>query len=80
MSIFADCNPDLIITDIIMPFKSGVDLLRDVKSMNNTPVVMLTAVEKEGIKEMAMGYGALAYLHKPLKKKDIQSILKELSN
>ncbi len=61
-------QPDLIISDIAMPRKSGLDLLKDIRQdplLTNTPVVVLTAlVSKE---DRIKGYEATAndYISKP---------------
>ncbi len=61
-------QPDLIISDIAMPRRSGLDLLKDIRQdpvLSNTPVVLLTAlVSKE---DRIKGYEATAndYISKP---------------
>lgn len=61
-------QPDLIISDIAMPRRSGLDLLKDIRQdpvLTNTPVVLLTAlVSKE---DRIKGYEATAndYITKP---------------
>ena len=36
-------KPDLIILDIMMPKKSGVDVCREIRATSRTPIIMLTA-------------------------------------
>ncbi|MCK0159978.1 two-component regulator propeller domain-containing protein [Allomuricauda sp. F6463D] len=70
--IALDKLPDLIISDIMMPLKNGVELCRDIKSNELTshiPVVLLTA--KAGEENQLTGFktGADAYVTKPFKPK-----------
>ena len=63
----ADINPyDLIILDIMMPKKDGIEVCRDLRSRNiNTPIMMLTA--KDAVEDRVKGLdaGADDYLVKP---------------
>lgn len=59
-------KPNIIILDIRMPDINGIDVLKEVKK--NYPkirVIMLTGVEDESTKNMAIGLGASGYLTKP---------------
>jgi CheY-like chemotaxis protein len=59
-------NPDIIITDIMMPEKDGIYLLKAVKAspeLRHIPVVVLTIA---GEREICMSLGAAAYLNKPV--------------
>ncbi len=59
-------NPNIIILDICMPGVSGIDVLKEVKkSFPKTRVIMLTGIEDEATKDMAMELGASGYLTKP---------------
>jgi signal transduction histidine kinase/AraC-like DNA-binding protein/ligand-binding sensor domain-containing protein len=60
--------PDLIISDIMMPNKNGLELCNDLKSdvlTAHTPIILLTADTKETTQISGLKYGANAYLHKP---------------
>jgi len=79
-------NPNIIILDIRMPDISGMDVLKEVrKNYPKIRVIMLTGVEDEETKNMAIGLGASGYLTKPysyselieLSRKLIQEICQE---
>ena len=60
--------PDLIVSDIVMPGKSGIELCRQVKSDPRTlhiPVILLTAHSEEEQELLGYETGADAYLAKP---------------
>ena len=67
---------DLIIMDVKMPYMSGLDLLKVVKSDGNPiPIIMITGYPSIKNAVLAMRYGALNFYTKPLKIKDL---LKEI--
>lgn len=75
--------PDLIISDVMMPIKSGIDLCAELKSTNTTshiPIILLTArANSEGITE---GYekGADSYVTKPFNPRLLKTRIKNLIN
>ena len=72
---------DLIILDIMMPGKNGLEFIQDHKKKLDTPIILLTA--KGGTYERIKGLeiGADDYLHKPFEPKElvlrIKNILKK---
>jgi type IV pilus assembly protein PilB len=63
-----ECNPDLILTDLLMPGMTGLELLEKVRgdlSTRHIPVVFLTAAEGIDHELKAFDLGADDYLTKP---------------
>ena len=61
-------RPDLIITDLMMPRKSGDELVRAVRldrQLDRVPIVLLTARTDEEVRAKVMAEGAQDYLTKP---------------
>jgi DNA-binding response OmpR family regulator len=59
-------NPDLIVTDILMPGVDGRELLRTLRKKENwVPIIMLTQVGEPSERIMALEEGADDYLNKP---------------
>lgn len=59
--------PDIILCDIMMPVKDGVEALKELKEIDETkdiPVVMLTNLSDEKYVEQALDLGAISYLIK----------------
>jgi len=71
---------DLIVLDIMMPGKSGLDFLNEHKKKINTPVILLTAKgePEERIKGLEMG--ADDYLPKPFEPKELDLRIKNIIN
>ncbi|MGA8043550.1 MAG: response regulator transcription factor [Terracidiphilus sp.] len=63
--IFKEWAPDLVITDLMMPGLSGVDLCRIIRSASATPVIVLSVREHERSKVEALDAGADDYVTKP---------------
>ena len=73
-------NPDLVFLDIMMPLKSGLDALaemRQIETMRKTPVVFLTAKADQSDREHAAALGAVAFLPKPFSPRTIVSVAAE---
>ena len=70
--------PDLILLDICMPDKNGLELLRDLRSKGiKTPVVMVTATKTLKTAVEAMKQGAADYVTKPYDVEEIRAIVLE---
>lgn len=59
-------RPDLIILDVNMPDRSGLELAERLYSFDQIPFILLTAHSDQEIVEQAATYGALGYLVKPV--------------
>ena len=72
ISIFHESDLDLIITDMQMPGKDGISLLKSVKSINrDLPVIMITAYGEVEKAVTAMQAGAYTYLTKPFNNQEL---------
>ncbi|NML39170.1 response regulator [Chitinophaga sp. G-6-1-13] len=75
------CNPDLVISDIMMPLSDGIDLVRNIRTETETahvPVILLTAVGDEGRQLQAFSAGANDYITKPFTFEILDSRIKNL--
>jgi two-component system response regulator PilR (NtrC family) len=69
---------DLVITDIQMPGRSGLDLLSEVRQVSpETPVVMITAFATAENAITAMKQGAYDYITKPFKVDEIRVVVEK---
>lgn len=58
-------KPDLVILDLGLPDRDGVDFIRDLRSWSSVPVIVLSARSEEQDKIAALDAGADDYLTKP---------------
>jgi two-component system KDP operon response regulator KdpE len=65
LHIFREWAPDLVITDLMMPGLSGVDVCRAIRSQGPTPVLVLSVRDHERSKVEALDAGADDYVTKP---------------
>jgi DNA-binding response OmpR family regulator len=74
-----DFAPDLILMDVIMPGKDGIETCTDLRREGvTTPVVMLTSKAYEDDKERGIAAGANAYLLKPFDPKKLEEVIAPL--
>jgi two-component system, OmpR family, KDP operon response regulator KdpE len=62
---FKEWSPDLVITDLMMPGLSGVEVTRAIRAHGATPVLVLSVREHERSKVEALDAGADDYVTKP---------------
>lgn len=61
------CNPDLILLDILMPYVDGMEVLKKIKEqdrLKNIPVILLTNLSQKEEVTQGLGLGASDYLIK----------------
>ena len=74
--VLAAQRPDLLLLDIEMPEESGLDFLRDLKTKDASPaVIMITAYGSEKIAVEAMKSGAYDYLPKPFEVDELRLVV-----
>jgi DNA-binding response OmpR family regulator len=64
--MFVMKKPDFVILDLILPGESGFEVCERLKTMERyVPVLILTAIELDDAKKLAVRVGADAYMTKP---------------
>lgn len=66
--------PDLVILDVMLPNRSGFDILRDLRAAEPTatlPVLMLTAKGQKQDRDLAESFAATAFMAKPFANQDM---------
>ncbi|HTX77750.1 MAG TPA: response regulator transcription factor [Terracidiphilus sp.] len=71
LDVFRDWPPDLLITDLMMPGMSGVDVCRAVRAKGPTPVLVLSVRDHERSKVEALDAGADDYVTKPFSTQEL---------
>jgi two-component system KDP operon response regulator KdpE len=72
LQVFREWPPDLVITDLMMPGLSGVEVTRAIRTHSATPVLILSVRDHERSKVEALDAGADDYVTKPF---SIQELL-----
>lgn len=66
-----ELKPDLVIMDVKMPRRDGIDAASEIATKRIAPIVILTAFSQRDLVEKARDAGAMAYLVKPFSKTDL---------
>jgi two-component system response regulator RegX3 len=69
--IAGDMPFDLLILDIMMPGRSGLDLCREVRARSAVPIIILTAKDAEVDKVVGLEVGADDYVTKPFSVREL---------
>jgi two-component system, OmpR family, response regulator RpaA len=74
-------RPDAIVLDLMMPLMDGhgvLDALQQEERTRNVPVLVLTAMGLESVRDRCLEQGAAAVLHKPFDPADVALAIEEL--
>ena len=75
-------KPDVVILDVMLPGKSGYDILRELRNdpdVNGLPVLMLTARGQTKDREIAERAGCDAFMTKPFSNADVLETVRALA-
>jgi len=71
LTAFRDSKPDLVLLDIMLPGRDGIDVCRAIRAESGTPIVMLTAKSDTVDVVVGLESGADDYIVKPFKPKEL---------
>ena len=73
-------RPDIVITDMVMPFFNGVELMRRIKDdLPETKVILMTSYPEDTFRRLALVSGADAFVSKAVLARDLLSTIHEVS-
>ena len=71
-----DYNPDLMILDLMLPKKDGLEVAREVRKSHDMPIIMVTAKDTEIDKVLGLEMGADDYVTKPFSNRELVARVK----
>jgi len=72
-------NPvDLILLDLMLPGKDGMDICREIRQFSNIPIIMLTAKVEEIDRILGLEIGADDYICKPFSPREVVARVKSI--
>ncbi|UAB89668.1 response regulator [Ruegeria sp. SCSIO 43209] len=81
VQVILSARPNLVILDVMLPGKSGMDVLRDLREhddMKALPVLMLTARGQSRDREMAEQAGVSRFMTKPFSNTEVLTAVRDL--
>ncbi|EGR2497783.1 DNA-binding response regulator [Vibrio cholerae] len=73
LHLVANWNPHLILLDLGLPDQDGISLARELRAWTQTPIMVISAREKEADKVQALDAGANDYLTKPFGSEELMA-------
>ena len=74
--IARDWHPDLVVLDVMMPVTDGLDVLRQLRTRSQVPVILLTARAEEVDTLVGLSVGADDYVTKPFSPRELVARVK----
>jgi len=79
IKVYTAQRPELVLMDLIMPGKNGLEALAEIKAIDPAArVVMVTAVKQDILSGQLIGKGAIGVLHKPFLYAELEAVLKKI--
>lgn len=72
------CAPDLVLLDLMLPKKHGLEVLRHARSTSDVPVILLTALGDEKDRVAGLELGADDYVVKPFSPREVAARVKSV--
>lgn len=76
LELFRKESPDLIVLDIMMPRKSGIEVCQEIRKDSAVPIIMLTARGEEIDRILGLELGADDYIVKPFSPREVVARIK----
>lgn len=73
---FKETKPDLVILDLMLPKKDGLEVCREIRKESAVPIIMLTAKDSEIDKVLGLELGADDYVTKPFSNRELMARVK----
>ena len=71
LQAFNEKGPDLIVLDLMLPKKSGIEVTRAIRAKSSVPIIMLTAKAAEADRVVGLELGADDYVVKPFSPREL---------
>jgi two-component system, OmpR family, response regulator BaeR len=73
-----DRQPDLVLLDLMLPGRDGLDICRELRGFSDVPIVMLTARVEEIDRLLGLELGADDYICKPFSPREVVARIKAI--
>lgn len=69
-------NPDVVLLDLVLPDMDGIEVIRNIRSWSNMPIIVISARSEDADKIEALDAGADDYLTKPFSVEELLARLR----
>lgn len=76
LELVEEMQPDIVLLDIMLPGRDGLEVCREIRKKHEMPIIMLTAKDCELDKALAFEFGADDYVSKPFSTKALIACVK----
>ena len=76
LELVSSVKPDIVLLDMVMPGMDGFEVLRELRTFSDLPVIAFSA--SPGNQDQALGAGANDFMHKPFDPDDMVKRIKAL--
>jgi len=76
LEVFEETSPDLVLLDLMLPGKGGLDVCKAIRSKSRVPVIMVTALVEEIDRLLGLELGADDYICKPFSPREVVARVK----
>lgn len=83
VDLIHEINPDLVISDIMMPGMDGYTFVRHIrneKTWESLPIIIMSTKKREATEDLFASYGISGYLEKPFEKVELVSLINKALN
>lgn len=80
ISLILEKKPDIVITDIRMPRKNGLEMMEELQKKADCQFIVLSGYDDFVYAKQAMRYGASGYLLKPIDDAELREVLLRISD
>ncbi len=79
LEIFRNYNPDIIITDVVMPVMDGITMVKEIKKISDRPqIIYVSCFEDFHYVQEAIRNEAISYILKPICKEELEKSLEKI--
>ncbi len=71
-----ELNPTLVILDVKMPKKDGIEAAKEISAQGPVPIILITGLSSDEMATKAIDAGVFSYLVKPITKKHLEPAIK----
>lgn len=79
VEVYKEKEPDLVLMDIVMPIKDGIDATGEIKEFDSdSRIIMCTSIGQEEKMKAAVKAGADGYITKPFQKPSVMEAINDV--